>query len=247
MGPFERLILRLLPDKPGAEGEHGHDLVYLESPFGSTPEIALEAAAREVDRMAEVTESMLSDIREALTSKAPISDELHTRLIKNEELTDVLEHKITEYLAALVHGHLSTASSHEALSLLSMINDLERIGDHGAKVAILLRRLSESDTNFSDEAYKDLMQMATAATEVLRETRKLILHRDPQALAPALARERALDSLRDECRNSHLLRITDRECDAIAGLTYSDLLTSFEKMGDHAFNVVQATLGHKVA
>src|SRR5690606_14234621 len=51
LGPFERLVLRLLPDKPGME-ESDHNLVYLETPFGSTPEIAIEAAAREVDRMA---------------------------------------------------------------------------------------------------------------------------------------------------------------------------------------------------
>lgn len=245
MTPFERLIRRLLPDR-GETGD-GHDLVYLESPFGSTPEIALEAAAREVDRMAEVTETMVSDILAALQKGQPIDDETRDKLLKDEELTDVLEHKITEYLAALVHGHLSTASSHEALSLLSMINDLERIGDHGAKVALLLTKLRESSTQFSASAYDDLMRMAESAADVLGRTRTLILHRDPKALEPALERERALDALRDDCRAAHLKRLSDRECDAMAGLIFSDLLTSFEKMGDHAFNVVQATLGHKVS
>lgn len=244
MGPFERLIRRLLPE--GSQTGDDHDLVYLETPFGSTPEIAIEAAAREVDRMAGVTEQMLVDIQTALNARGPISDEIRERLLKNEELTDKLEHKITEYLAALVHGHLSTASSHEALALLSMINDLERIGDHGAKVALLLKRLEESETSFSSQAYDDLLGMADRAAEVLHETRRLILHRDPKALEPAAAREQRLDDLRDACRASHLKRLSDRECDAIAGLIFSDLLTSFEKMGDHAFNVVQATLGHKV-
>jgi phosphate:Na+ symporter len=245
MTQFETLIRRLLPDK--AEADDGHDLVYLESPFGSTPEIAIEAAAREVDRMAGVTENMVSDILVALQKKEPIDDETRDKLLMNEELTDTLEHKITEYLAALVHGHLSTASSHEALSLLSMINDLERIGDHGAKVALLLTRLRESETEFSAQAYDDLMSMAGSAADVISRTRTLILHRDPHALEPALERERALDALRDDCRAAHLKRLSDRECDAMAGLIFSDLLTSFEKMGDHAFNVVQATLGHKVS
>ena len=37
----------------------------------------------------------------------------------------------------------------------------------------------------------------------------------------------------------------DGKCDAITGVIFTDLLTSFEKMGDHAFNVIEATAGIK--
>jgi phosphate:Na+ symporter len=221
--------------------------MYLESPFGSTPEIAIEAAARETDRMAGVTLTMLEDIRGVLASKDPIDPEAMAKVLKAEELTDVLEHKITEYLAALVHGHLSTASSHEALSLLSIINDLERIGDHGEKIVTLLKRLADGQSNFSDAANVDILRMCEHTAVVLTHMSKLILKRDAKALEPAIEREQALDAFRDEFRQQHLLRVQDRACDPLAGLIFTDLLTSFEKMGDHAFNVVQATLGHKVS
>ena len=244
LGPFEKLIIRILPEKQG--DEQGHELVYLETAFGSTPEIAIEAAARETDRMARITLRMLDDIRLTLDPKKKADDSLYQKIMDDEDVTDILEHKITEYLAALVHGPLSTASSHESLSLLSMINDLERIGDHGAKIAGLMRRLHESGSKFSDEAYVELNSMAQMTTDNLTGMRDLILKRDPNALAPGLERERALDALRDDCRQKHLKRMTDRRCETSAGLIYSDLLTSFEKMGDHAFNVIQATVGDKV-
>src|SRR5690606_29121581 len=132
------------PDKGGEDSDT--DLVYLESPFGSTPEIAIEAAARETDRMAQVVQEIVSDVRAVIAKRAPIDPDEIAKILKAEDLTDRLEHKITEYLAALVHGHLSTAASHEALSLLSMINDLERIGDHGEKMANLFKRAAESGT-----------------------------------------------------------------------------------------------------
>lgn len=245
LGPFERLVIRVLPDR-GGEGE-STDLVYLETPFGSTPEIAIEAAAREVDRMAQVTEAIVADITAVIEKKAHIEPAEAEKIFKAEDLTDRLEHKITEYLAALVHGHLSTAASHEALSLLSMINDLERIGDHGEKIANLFKRAAENDTLFSAQAYEDLDEIAQLTSKVLREMRKLILSRDNNALAPALGRERALDALRDQLRTRHLERLQNQECNALAGLMYSDIVNSFEKMGDHAYNVVQATLGHKVS
>jgi len=244
LAPFERLVIRLLPQKEGVSDET--DLLYLETAFGSTPEIAIEAAAREVDRMAGVTERMLVEIRAVLEGGGIITQEQYEQILRDEDLTDVLEHKITEYLAALVHGHLSTASSHEALSLLSMINDLERIGDHGEKVAGLLKRSVEKSTPFSKLAYEELIEMVDTTANVIAEMRKLILRRDDKALAPALEREQALDELRHKFRKSHLRRLQDGECDAMAGLIFSDLLSSFEKMGDHAFNVVEATLGHKI-
>jgi phosphate:Na+ symporter len=245
LGPFERLIIRILPDK-GGELDNT-DLVYLETPFGSTPEIAIEAAAREVDRMAQVTEVMVSEITSIIEKKSLGDPAQLDKIFKAEDLTDRLEHKITEYLAALVHGHLSTAASHEALSLLSMINDLERIGDHGERIANIFKRAAESNTQFSDKAYADLHRMGQRTFDVLREMRKLILTRDSEALEPALKRERALDALRDDLRTQHLDRLQNQECTALAGLIYSDIINSFEKMGDHAYNVVQATLGHSVS
>lgn len=244
LGSFEKLICRLLPEKPGEQEEP--TLMYLDSPFGSTPEIAISAATREVDRMAGVCVGMLEKIQAAFRQQGRITDEQVEDLLKDETLTDVLEHKITEYLAALVHGHLSTASSIEALSLLSMINDLERIGDYGEKIARTFQRIELRGAEFSEEAARDLIEIAEHTTEVLAETRKLILARDKRALEPAREREHALNTLRDNAKTRHLIRLQDRSCQPSAALIYSDLVSSFEKMGDHAFNVVEATLGLKV-
>lgn len=241
--PFERLVVRLLPDKAGV-GED-HRLMYLETAFGSTPEIAIEAATREVDRMAGICVVMLDDIQTVLNSDGAPDEEVLDRILKAEDLTDVLEHKITEYLAALVHGPLSTASSHEALALLGMINDLERIGDHGEKIVRMLRRLHEGPANFSDPAAQDVIEMAKQTGTNLREMRKLILRRDKGALKSGLDREMALDKLRDQFRDNHLERLSSKSCEPLAGLIYADLLNSFEKMGDHAYNVIQATVGEK--
>lgn len=240
LAPFERLVVRLMPAKDGEAT--ANELVYLETSFGSTPEIAIEAAARETDRMAAITEGMLEAIRAQLAPKARYDGDAIKQIMADEDLTDVLEHRITEYLAALVHGPLSSASSHESLALLSMINDLERIGDHGAKIAGLLRRIEESSTKISEEALGDLRRMAELTQQNVGEMRKLILHRDTGALQPGLEREQALDQLRDECRSNHLSRLQDNQCDPIAGIGFSDMVTSFEKMGDHAFNVIEASV-----
>jgi phosphate:Na+ symporter len=58
-------------------------------------------------------------------------------------------------------------------------------------------------------------------------------------------RENELNRLRNEFRENHLMRTSSGKCRPAAGPLYSDLLNSFEKMGDHAVNVVEAITGLK--
>ena len=76
-----------------------------------------------------------------------------------------------------MHAQLSSTASKETLSLMSMINDLERIGDHGEKVALLLARMLEEERSFTPAGLAGLQKMAEATDETLRYMRGLILER----------------------------------------------------------------------
>jgi phosphate:Na+ symporter len=241
---FESLIKKILPGTAEDE-EDRYDLVYLSTPFSNTPELALTAAQKEVDHMAGVTVKMIGRIEEALDAPERELPKLLVKIRKYERKTDVLEHKINEYLTKLVHGHLSTPASKEALSLISMTNDLERIGDHGEKVSNLLNKATESEIHFTADAKKELKQMAGATAENLKAMKKLILQRHPDPMPSAREREDELNALRDRFRAAHLKRLTGRKCGPMAGVVFADLLTSFEKMGDHSYNVIEATAGIK--
>jgi len=244
-GPFERLIVRLMPATADSEDELEHELLYLTTPLGATPELAITAAQREVDRMAGVTLKMLARIRQALEAEPAELPRLFEKIQNHERATDALEHKINEYLALLVHGQLSTQASNETLSLLSMINDLERIGDHGEKVALLLGRMLEERRAFTPEGQAGLRHMAEITDETLVYMRGLILERPADPMPEAGRLEDRLNEARDRLRLEHLERLVARECDPVNGVIYTDLITSFEKMGDHAYNVAEAAAGIK--
>lgn len=242
---LEALIIRILPDDGEGE-ENEHELVYMTTPFGAAPELAITSARREVDRMAGITIKMIARINQALTAKKKKDRERLLEKIRKHELsTDILEHKISEFLAALVHGQLSTAASRRALSLMSMINDLERIGDHGEKVAALIERLGETKNGLSDAATEELLEMARMTDANLRAMRELILHSEPDPMPAAWEREEALNEMRNHLRRSYLRRMERGRFDAKTGVIFMDIVTSFEKMGDHSINVIEATAGIK--
>jgi len=239
---LEAAVLWVLPKSHKKEE---HDLVYLSTPLTRTPELVIPAAQKEVDRMAQITIRMLKNIKKALRLKPSDQEPLLLEIKKDEKTTDILEHSITDFLASLTHDHISTSGNKEALSLLSMINDLERIGDHGEKLAKLLARQEDRDCRFSEQAVKDIQHMADKTGDILEAMRALILNRTEDPIPEALAREEALDALRDQLRQSHLGRMVKGKCKPLAGVLFTDMLTSFEKMGDHAFNVVEACAGLK--
>jgi phosphate:Na+ symporter len=240
---LERLIRRLIPDGIGETDEVEHELVYLTTAFGSAPELAIASAEKEVSRMAGVTIKMISRIHQAISATGSERERLLHKIRGHEHSTDVLEHKISEYLAELVHGQLSSVASRSALSLMSMINDLERIGDHGEKISFVLEK--EDGESFSDEARAELLAMAELTHQNLDEMRRLILDPEDDPLPAAWDRENALNDMRTRLRRNHLKRMGEGRSSAQAGIRFMDLITSFEKMGDHSFNVIEATVGLK--
>jgi phosphate:Na+ symporter len=171
--------------------------------------------------------------------------EILKKIHKDEKATDILEHKINEYLVKVTHSHLTSKATREALSLLSMINDLERIGDHGEKIAILLKRKADGSHSFSQDALSELEEMINHTGIILENMKEHIINRTEDSLPKSLVLEEKLDKLRDNFRKSHLNRLSQNKCTPMAGIIFSDMLTSFEKMGDHAYNVAEACAGVK--
>ena len=126
-----------------------------------------------------------------------------------------------------------------------MINDLERMGDHCEKLALLLGRKSEKGIAFTVDATRELDIIAAKATEIVEAMKGEILEPVDDPMPQARVREEELNALRSKFRLSHIDRLASGKCEATAGILFSDMLTSFEKLGDHAFNVVEATAGIK--
>ncbi len=240
---FEKLVLFIRPDEK-VTGPAEHQLVYLSTPFARAPELAIDAARKEIDILAGVVTGMMAKISDSLRD-GKIDDEEIERIKADEKTTDVLEHKINEYLATLIHERLSNQTSREVLSLLSMINDFEKMGDYGEKAANLLGRTREPSFALSRESFADLLKISTFAQQMLEETRSYILKPEGDIMAAIWKLENELNRMRNEFRENHILRISKDGSQAATGPLYSDLLNSFEKMGDHAVNVVEAITGLK--
>lgn len=59
--------------------------------------------------------------------------------------------------------------------------------------------------------------------------------------------EQVIDTLKEELRTRHILRLQKGECSVDTGFVWSDLLTNLERVSDHCSNIsgcVLDTVGH---
>ena len=241
--PFEKLILFFLPMKRNENNQT--ELRYLKVGITTTPELFIGAARQEIDLMAGMASSITTKLLHALKADSnALFEELIQDVYAQEKASDSLEYKITEFLKNLTHEQLSRDMVVEVMKLLDQTNYLERIADHGERIARLLTKAHEANV-FSKTDYERLDVIGKQVKQIIKHMRLTILATEKMdkaaILAQALEREDALNQLRHQLREEKTSHDFAKHQISPAGLTiYTDILTSFEKMGDYALNVVQS-------
>ena len=91
--------------------------------------------------------------------KKDFSDQIR-RIAKYEDITDKMEIEIANYLSKVSQGELSESSSIGVRGMLSIINDLERIGDICYQMSKSIERKHDQKIVFNEnQAQARLHQM----------------------------------------------------------------------------------------
>jgi len=131
---FSKLIIKILPEK---EGEKGVVPViwHLDETAISTPALAIGLAQTEVSRMAKISKRMLDAIIVPFITNEEKQDTIYPQLTlregisMREEKIDFLEEKVTDYLFKIGRQELSKDQVNEVYAMMSVVNDLESVGD----------------------------------------------------------------------------------------------------------------------
>lgn len=208
----------------------------------NTPPVAIGQARRETLRMAQIALEMVEETNQFLED----GDFKRIRgLEKKEEMVDILQRDILDFLVKLSQKSISTQTSETLGSLMNMANDLERIGDHCENIWNLGIRKFEGKISFSKSGENEVASIAEQTYEFLEFVVNALEHEDQTIGARAIEYEDTIDGLEESLRKNHIDRLHTGECAVQPGLIFIDILHSYEKIGDHTYNVSEAVLGEK--
>lgn len=226
----------------GREEEMTFQLKYLDNRVLNTPPIALAQARSETRRMARIAQEMVDETLHFLQDN---DLKRIAALEKQEDLTDVLQKEITNFLVALSQQSITEESSREIASMMHMVNDLERVGDHCENLWNLSRRKLDQKIAFSVVAMHEIAEISALTGNFLALTVKAMEEKDRSIYEEARRLEDAIDELEERLRNNHIHRLNTGECTVNSGLIFIDMLHNFEKIGDHTYSLAKAVVGKK--
>ena len=227
---LEKLAIRMVPDVTHKE----EAAVELDERLLATPSLALRQCRAVANDMAECAVRALENALTAFTHYTPV---LADSIRADEDRCDHYEDVIGTYLVKLSAQKMGEAESEEATELLKTIGDLERISDHAVNVLESAEELQAKGLSFSGSARAELITLSDAIREILSLAETAFLHQDVEAAMKVEPLEQVIDTLKEEMRTRHILRMQQGQCSIEAGFVWSDLLTDLERTSDHCSNI----------
>ena len=226
---LEKLAIRMVPDAKQTERN-----AELDERLLATPSLALSRSRAVAVEMAE---SAVRALNNALLSFTEYTDTLAQSIRADEELCDHYEDILGTYLVKLSTHELSERESEEATALLKSIGDLERISDHAVNILESAEELRGKSLTFSDAAVREYEVLADALREILGLSLQAFERQDVALAGQVEPLEQVIDTLKEQMRTHHILRMQKGDCSIEAGFVWSDLLTNLERTSDHCSNI----------
>ena len=241
---ISRVVVKMQPSK-GEVDEEFH-LEHIGTGLMQTAELSVLEAKKEVIKFGAITSRLFGMIPDLLkeTDNKKFGKQM-ARIRKYEDITDKMEVEIADYLAKASQGEMSDSASVKVRSMISMINDMERIGDICYQLSITIERKNEQKTSFTPEIRTSLEEMMSAVQNALEiMSGNLTSDYSQVTITDANEAEIIINKMRDKLRKEYLQKIEKGEFKIQTGMIYNNLIHSLEKVGDHVHNITEAITGN---
>ena len=233
---LEKLAFLTVKEEAGQEirPQESSDLLHLDIRFLDQPGFAVIQCRRVAVHMARMAQEALSEAVELLGN---YQEDKARKVIELEAQVDHYEDQLESYLVKLSGKDLSVKDSHTLSILLHSIGDFERISDHALNIMEGAQKMHRQQMVFSGKASRELKVFTGAVQEIVATAVDVFENEDSHLAEFIEPLEEVIDSLQEELKMRHIMRLRDGRCTIDLGVILSDFITDFERVADHCSNV----------
>ena len=229
----------ILPDSKKTDDEELR-LKYIR-PFETSYVIGHSAMAvsQVRDEVGRMLRMVSKNIEDAFSILIHYDDKLKKKIVEREEYIDYLNKGISEYIVSLMSSEKSMSDSLQINGYYVIISNLERIGDHAVNLLEYADDMKKWDQEFSENVLEELEEMKQQCISALDNVKDVTPENVEDVLGKAVVMEQKNDDMRDKYFKKQLQRLKKGKCKPQSGIVFSEILTDFERMGDHTLNIAE--------
>ena len=231
---IEKAVIKLISSK--GEDDEIHQLKYF-SNNNLSNEFSIVEVKNELQKFVKITAKMNTFTQQLIleTDRKKIN-KLLQKLEQYEEITDRIENEVSEFLSKVNDSDLSSKASEEIRSILTIISELENIGDVYYSISKNLERKIENKLYFIPSQRNNLLKMISIVEKLfstLDDIMNNMSNKNEKLIENSYLLENELNKLHYKLKKEHLKSIEKKEYKIKSGILYADLLASLEMVGNH--------------
>lgn len=195
--------------------------------------MSMEETRNEIFRMLAMAKD---NVHKSFDVFANLDEAVMAEVEKGEEYIDYLNKEISKYISRVSAHERTERGSGIFSSYFLITSNIERIGDHAINVAGYSHMIREKNIHFSQMAQGEIAEIQKVCDRMmellLAETNDVV---DWHSQIACL--EQKIDDMTKEFRNNMFNRIQAGTCTDEGSILFSEMLTDFERIGDHALNI----------
>ena len=240
--PFTRGIVKLtylaVPGEEKTEDTE-YQLYYIGKTAMFSPTTAVIEAVMELEHMGALAYENLNRALDALIN---LDEARIEKVYAVEKQINFMNHAITDYLVRIGQMTLPIDDSRSIGALFHVVNDIERIGDHAENLADSAKNRIKDNIAFSGAGLEELKEISTKVNTILEYSLDMFAHNTREHVQDIIRLENEIDEMERRFQKNHVERLTKNECTAASGMIFSDAISGYERVADHATNIAYALL-----
>jgi len=204
--------------------------------------MAFGLATREALRMADIAQDMY---KKALRVIVTLDQELLEKVEEMDDQLDFLDKEIKLYITKISQKILTESESKREIAVLTLINDLENIGDIIDKNMMeLAKKMIDHGLRFSADGQKEIISFHSRVGENFEMAITAFAANDADLAWKVLKNKEKLGTIERELKSAHIGRLHMGLKESIdTSSVHLDLLSNMKRINHHIVNVSYPIIG----
>lgn len=211
---------------------------YLDMKVVEQPAAAMVLVSKELNRLSELAESLLTGLKVSLTADKTSETYLHFK--ENLEIVQHLQESVSDYITRLFSsGNLTEQQSEYTAGLLFINNCIQRIAERCVDVDKICMEISDSGKVLTKEASAEMENCIGVTSQLLDKAMEAVRHGDSSAAESVFKNKKKMQKAEKKFNKAHLNRVKNNLCDASMTGYFSGIIYNIDRMADNCVGIAE--------